>query len=195
MSGKLVGGFIVIAALIFGAVVYYYQEYGYYQPVKADGVDDVMLTSLVSEQPEPILYEDFQAVDADSSPIRYRACFTTTQSLAMMTETYETYEKPDPLNAPTWFSCFDAQKIGTALTSGQAVAFLGQENIHYGIDRVVAVFPDGHGYVWHQINHCGKVVFDGKPVPEDCPPKAGVPNESDAAVPGGTGPETQSESD
>jgi hypothetical protein len=195
MNGKLVGGFIVVAALIFGAVVYYFQEYGYYQTVKADGVDDVMLTPLVSEQPEPIIYDNFQAVDADSSPIRYRACFTTTQSLAMMTETYVTYDNADPLNAPNWFSCFDAQKIGTALVSGEAVAFLGQANIQYGIDRVVAVFPDGHGYVWHQINHCGKVVFNGKPVPEGCPPKPGAMSQSDAAAPAAAGPDAQSESD
>ena len=38
------------------------------------------------------------------------------------------------------------------------------------IDRIVAVFPDGRGYAWHQINACGEVVFDGDPAPEGCPP-------------------------
>ena len=52
---------------------------------------------------------------------------------------------------------------------GTAQAFLGQKDIHYGIDRVVAVTKDGRGYVWHQINDCGEVVFDGNPVPETCP--------------------------
>ncbi|MEM9529235.1 MAG: DUF6446 family protein [Bacteroidota bacterium] len=32
-----------------------------------------------------------------------------------------------------------------------------------------AVFQDGRGFVWHQINRCGEVVFDGQPVPDDCP--------------------------
>ncbi len=180
MSGRIVGIIVVVAALIFGAVVYYYQEYGYYEEVSATGTDDVMLTSLVSGQPEPILYADFQGIDANSSPIRYRACFTTQQSIPMLTETYEPYERAEPLVGPSWFGCFDAMAIGAALESGAALAFLGQENIHYGIDRVVAVFPDGRGYAWHQINHCGEVVFDGRPVPEGCPPKEGVPMESDA---------------
>ncbi|MDQ2093510.1 DUF6446 family protein [Rhodalgimonas zhirmunskyi] len=180
MSGKIVGIFIVVAALIFGAVVYYYQEYGYYEPVSANGTDDVVLTSLVSGAPEPILYEDFRAIDANSSPIRYRACFTTAQSIPMLTETYEPYERAEPLVGPSWFDCFDAEAIGTALERGEALAFLGQENVQYGIDRVVAIFPDGRGYAWHQINHCGEVVFDGRPVPEGCPPKEGVPMESDA---------------
>lgn len=184
MSGKLVGSFIVITALIFGAVVYYFQEYGYYEEVAATGTDDVMLTSLVSGLPEPILYEDFQAVDADSSPIRYRACFTTAQSIAMLTETYTPYEAAEPLNAPNWFDCFDAAEIGHALERGEALPFLGQQNVHYGIDRVVAIFPDGRGFAWHQINHCGEVVFDGKPVPEGCPPK---PEPSSSAT---SGPES-----
>ncbi|MDQ2092012.1 DUF6446 family protein [Marimonas arenosa] len=171
MSGKLVGSFIVATALIFGAVVYYFQVYGYYEEVAVHGAEDVMLTALVSGRPEPILYGDFKAIDGSSSPIRYRACFTVQNSIPMLTETYEAYEAAEPRNAPGWFDCFDAQEIGHALENGEALAFLGTRNVEYGIDRVIAVLPDGRGFAWHQINHCGEVVFDGKPVPEDCPPK------------------------
>ena len=173
MSGKLVGSFIVAVALIFGAVVYYYQVYGYYDEVAAHGSEDVVLTSFVSGEPEPILYKDFKAIDAISSPIRYRACFVVENSIPMLTETFEPYERPEPLVAPGWFDCVDAKEIGAALEAGDALAFLGTANIEYGIDRVVAVLPDGRGFAWHQINHCGEVVFDGKPVPADCPPKPG----------------------
>jgi hypothetical protein len=41
--------------------------------------------------------------------------------------------------------------------------------VSYGIDRIVAITEDGRGYVWHQINDCGEVVFDGEPAPENCP--------------------------
>ena len=169
MMGRFLAGVIVIAALFAGVGIYYFQVYGFYDEVAVDGVNDVQITSLATGVPETILYERFEAIDADSSPIRYRACFTTSQSLAMMTETYAPYKKPEPLNAPDWFECFDAAEIGTGLETGDAVAFMGTENIHYGIDRVIAVFPEGRGFVWHQINHCGEVVFDGQPVPEDCP--------------------------
>ena len=72
-------------------------------------------------------------------------------------------------NAPDWFDCFSSTEIGEALETGQALAFLGVENIEYGIDRVVAVLPDGRGFAWHQINRCGERVFDGDPPPEGCP--------------------------
>ncbi len=167
--GKFLAGFIVITALLAGAAMYYLQVYYYYEPVKANGFDDVQMTSLVSNLPEPVLYDNFEAIDASSSPIRYRACFTTTMSNAMLTETYISYEDADPLTAPAWFDCFDAVSLGADLEAGRALAYLGQENIQYGIDRVVAITDDGRGYVWQQINACGKVVFDGEPVPDGCP--------------------------
>jgi Family of unknown function (DUF6446) len=131
---------------------------------------EVQLTSVVSGLPEVILFENFKAIDSGSSPIRFRACFDTGLSQAMLTETYVTYAAATPLVAPGWFDCFDAEAIGTALQSGEAIAFMGVQDIAYGIDRVVAVLPDGRGYAWHQINPCGKVVFSGEAAPEGCPP-------------------------
>lgn len=169
MTGKLLAGLIVITALVAGVAMYYLQVYAYYDEVSANGTDDVMITSLSSGVPESIVYDNFQAIDSDSSPIRYRACFTTGHSQAMLTETYKPYAKAEPLVAPGWFGCFDAKELGHALENGTALAFLGQANFHYGIDRIVAVMDDGRGFVWHQINHCGEVVFNGEPVPADCP--------------------------
>ena len=169
MIGKILAGFIVFTALAAGAAMYWLQVYAYYDEVVANGTDDVQMTSLASGQPEPIIYDNFQAIDSDSSPIRYRACFTTNHSQAMLTETFQPYTKADPLVAPGWFDCFDAKELGRALENGTALAFLGQANFHYGIDRIVAVMDDGRGYVWNQINHCGEVVFNGEPAPADCP--------------------------
>ena len=160
---------IVLSALIAGAALYYLQVYAYYTEVSA--TDEVVeLTSIHTGQPVPILFDGFDAIDSDSSPLRYRACFRTGNSLGMLTESFEIYDEAVPLNAPSWFDCFDARAIGDALVGGEAVAFLGQENISYGFDRVVAVLPDGRGFVWHQINHCGEVVFDGDDAPAGCPP-------------------------
>ena len=160
---------IVVSALFAGAALYYLQVYAYYVEVTAQ-VAKVQMTSVVSGVPEPILFENYKGIDSDSSPIRYRACFDTPLSQAMLTETYQTYQGATPLVAPGWFDCFDAVTIGDAIESGQAIAFMGVENISYGIDQVVAVFPDGRGYVWHQINPCGSVVFNGDPAPAGCPP-------------------------
>lgn len=173
MIGKIMAAMIVIPALAIGLGVYYLQVYAYYDEVQVSGQDDVVLTLLATGQPEAILYDTFSAIDSTSSPIRYRACFTTQMSLALLTETYQIHDAPDPRIAPGWFDCFDAAEIGAALDEGGAVAFLGIANVEYGIDRIVAVLPDGRGFVWHQINACGEVVFDGQPAPEGCPPKPG----------------------
>ncbi|MFD1508893.1 DUF6446 family protein [Lacimonas salitolerans] len=167
--GKFLAGVIVISALAAGIGIYYLQIYAFYDEVQVSGTDDVQMTVLATGQPEPVLYEDFQAIDADSSPIRYRACFTTSMSVGMMTETYQSYPDAVPLEAPGWFDCFDAREIGAAIEAEQALTFMGTENITYGIDRVVAILPDGRGFVWHQINRCGELVFDGQTAPDDCP--------------------------
>ena len=170
MNGKLVGGFIVGTALLAGAALYYLQTYYYYEPVElAAGEAPVELTSIASGEPEAIIADGFEGTDATSSPIRYRACFTTTLSLAMLTETYEPYEGAVPRNAPAWFTCFDAEAIAEDIGAGRALVFAGQRNIEYGIDRVVAITEDGHGYVWEEVNECGDKAYDGTPLGEDCP--------------------------
>ncbi len=173
--GKILTIAIVVCALVAGGGMYYLQVYAFYDEVAADGHTDVQITSLITGMPEPVLYDDFRAIDATSSPIRYRACFTTSMNHAMLTETYVSYDKAEPLVAPGWFDCFDAKAVGAALEEGRALAFLGTENIEYGIDRIVAIHEDGRGWVWHQINRCGAIVFDGRHAPDDCPtPPASV---------------------
>jgi len=152
-AGKIFAGAIVISAIVAGAALYYLQVYAYYDEVSADAPNgEIMLTSLESSQPETILYKGFQGIDASSSPLRFRACFTTQHSQAMLSETYVTIEGAVPLNGPVWFECYNAQEIGAALETGGAIAFLGQKDIHDGVDRVIAVFPDGRGFAWHQLN-------------------------------------------
>ncbi len=159
---------MLLSAAVLGGVLYYQQVYAYYDEVQANA-DAVMLTSVSTDVPEPVVVDNFQGIDADSSPLRYRACFDVSLSLATLTESFEIIENAEPRVAPPWFDCFDAAQIGTDVQT-EAIAFMGIENIEYGIDRVVAVYPDGRGFAWHQINACGEVVFDGNRPPEDCPP-------------------------
>ena len=166
--GKVLGIMLILSGVVAGAAMYYLQVYAFYEEITASD-DDVVLTSLFSGEPEPILFDKFAGIDSDSSPIRYRACFETPTSLALMTETYVIVDEAEPLVAPGWFDCFDAEAIGADLEDGTAIAFMGTENVQYGIDRIVAVYPDGRAYAWNQINACGEVVFDGDPAPEGCP--------------------------
>ncbi|QBF32716.1 DUF6446 family protein [Thalassococcus sp. S3] len=171
MSGKIVGIVLILSGLIAGASLYYLQVYGFYDEVAETDGPDVQLVSVVSGQPEPIIYDSFEAIDADSSPIRYRACFTTTASHAMLSETYVGLDDVTPRNAPGWFDCFEAESIAAELDAGTALAFLGEKNVRYGVDRIVAITDDGRGYVWHELNDCGEKAYDGTVVGEDCPPR------------------------
>ncbi|TGD65109.1 histidine kinase [Tabrizicola sp. WMC-M-20] len=152
MNGKIAAGAIVISAALAGVAIWYLQIYAFYEPVSFTPGQEILLTTIDSGQPEPILAEGVTGIDADSSPLRFRACFTTPLSHAMLSETYVAYEGAVPLIAPGWFDCFDAMEIGTALERGEALAFLSQSNIAADIDRVVAVFPDGRAFAWHQLN-------------------------------------------
>lgn len=168
--GKFLAILLTVCALGGGALMYYQQVYAYYDEVTPNGKTDVEITPLDGSAPTPIAYADFRAIDASSSPIRYRACFSTTLSLAELSDSYQPDTKAVPLTAPGWFKCFDAKEIGQAMENGDARAFLGRNNVTYGIDRIVAIHEDGRGWVWDQINHCGELVFDGQPAPADCPP-------------------------
>jgi len=168
MNGKIVGIVILISATLAGAALYYLQVYGYYRDVAAESVD-VRLVSLSSNMPEPILAQNLKAIDADSSPIRFRACFDTPASFAMLSETYVGLEGVTPRNAPGWFECFDAAAIAQALNAGTALAFLGEKNVAFGVDRIVAITEDGRGYIWHELNDCGQKSYDGTIVGEECP--------------------------
>ncbi|MFK7881506.1 DUF6446 family protein [Roseobacter sp.] len=168
MNGKIVGSVIMISALVAGVALYYLQVYGFYQEATSE-LPEVQLVSLTSNQPETILAERIQAIDADSSPIRFRACFETSSSLAMLTETYVTLEQATPRNAPGWFDCFDAAAIADDMASGRALSFLGQKNVEFGVDRIVAITEDGRGYIWHELNDCGEKAYDGTIVGEECP--------------------------
>ena len=150
-----------------GAVLYYLQVYGYYREVPAG--DGVMLVTEGGE-PEPIPFADFRAIDADSSPIRYRACFTTTLPPGDL-ERFAAVPDVVPRNAPGWFDCFDAEAIAAELAAGTARTYLGAKNVHYGVDRIVAITDDGRGYAWQELNDCGEKAYDGTVVGEACPPR------------------------
>jgi hypothetical protein len=169
MNGKIIGGIIVFLSLIAGASMYYLQVYAYYTPAAAPA-QGVMMTTFGGSQ-QRIVANDFEGIDADSSPIRYRACFQTSHSLAMLSETFQDYPNAEPLTSPGWFGCFDAEAIAADLSAGRALAFLGEKNVHYGVDRVIVVHQDGRAFAWNQLNDCGQKAYDGSPVGEACPPR------------------------
>lgn len=151
-AGRIAVGLIVLVAALGGGFLWYTAERAFYETVAFRPGEEIRLVPLVGDQPEPIVVQGIEGIDASSSPIKFRACFTTPLSLAMLSETYRSYEGAEPLIAPSGFDCFDAAAIGQALETGEALAFLFEPEIHKGVDRVVAVFADGRAYAWHQLN-------------------------------------------
>jgi hypothetical protein len=154
-------GMLLTAAAV-GIGVWYTAETAYYQEV--------------TDVTEVIAYGDafpvtnYQGIDADTSPLKLRACFNVDWDY-WPSEEFKGIATP--LNAPRWFDCFDASQIGTDLETGAASAILSDENEPFGFSTYIAHYPDGRAYMWRQINECGKAEFAGEDLPQGCPKPEG----------------------
>jgi len=146
VNGRIPALLILGAALVAGVGVWYAQEYGFYERVDPAGV---AITVMAGGQAVPLQAGDLEAIDASSSPIRWRGCFRLDQPLPADAEPFA---GATPLIGPGWFSCFDAGRIAADLASGAAKAYLSQPEIRPDVDRVIAVYPDGRAFGWHQFN-------------------------------------------
>ncbi len=166
--GKVAVVLLLGSAVAAGVGIWYTQTYAYHDEAPAQ--DRITLTTLQAEE-AALEVIDFTAIQSASSPLGFRACFTLVQPPRGFTETYDRPTSADPTIAPSWFDCFDARQIGEDLRAREAIALMGTKNIAYGIDRIIALYPDGTGYAWHQLNNCGRKAYDGSPVGEECPPR------------------------
>lgn len=138
MSGRGVIGGLLAFALVFGVVLWYFQTRAFYEEFQADSVS-------IDGRDYPV--SGFRGIDADTSPLKQRACFT----LAGPVEA-PVAPKPVPLVAPSWFECFDAGALTADLARGAATAYLAEAESAVGVDRIVVLYPDGRGYMWRQLN-------------------------------------------
>ena len=149
--GRIATVALVLATVGAGAGVWYAQEYGFYDKIDAASPDAAVLLQ-TAEGPVKLTISDFQGIDADSSPIRWRACFRIDGALPADPTPFDGADGATPLNGPGWFDCYDAAQIGADLESGAATAVLSQSEIRPDVDRVLAIYPDGRAYGWHQFN-------------------------------------------
>ena len=158
MKGSILMGGTLLVAAAMGAGLWYSSNSAYYYEV--NGLTEVAVGDAV------LPVSDYRGIDADTSPLKMRACFTANWDVALDTTDAEGAE---PLIAPTWFNCFDAKQIAGDLQSGAATVLLALQNKPYGFDTFIARYPDGRAFMWRQINHCGEAQFSGGDRPEDCP--------------------------
>ena len=146
MNGKQAASAIVAAGVVAGAAMYWLQVYAFYNRLP----DTTVLRVVTETGQDPLSLSEFSGIDAESSPLRFRACAKLADP-AEITHA-QPAENPEPLLAPSWFSCFNAEELGEALNRGEARAYLSETEIHPGVDRVIAVYPDGRAFAWHQLN-------------------------------------------
>lgn len=147
MNGKYLVLGLAGSAVVAGVAMYYLQVHAFY-----DRLPDttVLRIQTVEGTSRPLSLADFDGIDATSSPLRFRACVRLADSLELSSA--RPAVKPEPLTAPSWFDCFDARAIALALQRGEATAYLSEPEITRGVDRIIAVFPDGRAFAWHQLN-------------------------------------------
>ena len=167
-AGRIAVVLIVLAACAAGVGLWWTQTRAFWHP---DRGAKVRLVSVGDAVAWPLEVTTVRAIRSTSSPLGFRACFTTPVPLARLRTTYATLraDQVAPTVPPPWFDCFKPDLIATGLANGQAQAFLGQSNIAFGVDRVVAIFNDGRGYAWHMLNGCGRMAYDGSIVGPACP--------------------------
>lgn len=146
MLGKFTSGSYLVTGLIgftliFGMVFWWFQQHAFLHETWAE---EVVIAGTVYK------VTDWQGVEADSSPLKLRACFVVEEEVRAPAA----YEAA-PLVGPGWFKCFNAQAISEALETEYAKAYVAARDDPYGFDRIVAVFPGGRVYMWRQLN--GKI--------------------------------------
>jgi hypothetical protein len=140
MSGKrLVSGFLVFLA-VFAAALIWFQFFAYYE--RQRGLDALPVPGA------PVPVSGYDGIDASSSPLKLRGCFRVDPAAVAG---LPAAEGATPLVAPFWFRCFDAGRLTRDLASGAATARLLAHDAPAGFDLMLAVYPDGRGYLWRQL--------------------------------------------
>jgi hypothetical protein len=89
----------------------------------------------------------WRGVTSTSSPLKMRACFVLRERFEAPPAT-----APEPLVAPGWFKCFNAEFIAENLANQYGKAYVAAYDDPPGFDRIIAVFPGGNSYMWRQLS-------------------------------------------
>ena len=147
-SGRRVAIAIIAITAGFAGALWYAQTRAYFETLDRA---DLVVTTPAGDQ-VALAHTGFEGIDAASSPLRFRGCFTLDAAGLARVAAAAPHPDPTPLIAPDWFACFDAETLTRDLAGGAARAVMSVHEIQRGIDRVIAAYPDGRGYAWHQLN-------------------------------------------
>lgn len=149
MNGKIPALVLILSAGAAGLGVWYTQTRAYYTVTESpDGAGAGVTVALRDGRVVPLEVTNYRQIDATSAPHRWRACF----DVAEMPAGAMPFDDAPVLNGPGWFGCFNAAQLAEDLAAGRAHAYLSAAEIRPDVDRVIAVYPDGHAVGWHILN-------------------------------------------
>jgi hypothetical protein len=140
MRGRVLVLWFLGFVVVFAAALVYFQFFAFYDRVA--GVRSLTVAGDV------VPVAGYDGIDASSSPLKLRGCFTLDPALLAG---LEPAQDATPLTAPPWFGCFDAGRLTEDLASGGASAYAAARDAPEGFDVMLAVYPDGRGYIWRQL--------------------------------------------
>ena len=79
-SGRLVVIAIVLVTAVFAGAQWWFQTRAYYEPIESAD----LLVTLADGSTEALAIDGFSGIDADTSPLRFRGCFTVADPAALV---------------------------------------------------------------------------------------------------------------
>ena len=143
MNGRSLIFVFTAFLIVFTILLFYFQNFAYYERLEAK--NKLLIAKKIVE------VTNYNGIDASSSGLKLRECFRISD-VYFDNSNLTIYQNPTPLNAPFWFECFNAEAISKDLNANKAVAFLSKKEEFDGIDKVIALYPDGTGFQWRQLN-------------------------------------------
>lgn len=141
MSGRLLVLLFLGFLAVFAAGLVWTQFFAFYQ--RRQDIDGLAVPG------GTVPVAGYDGIDAATSPLKLRGCFRIDPAaVAGLPPAPEA----TPLTAPFWFRCFDAGRLTRDLAAGAARAYALGRNEPDGFDVMLAVYPDGRGYLWRQLN-------------------------------------------
>lgn len=141
MKGRTLMIALLAFTALFAVALVWFQLFAFYE--RASGIGALPVAGAT------VPVSGYEGIDATSSPLKLRGCFRADpEAFAAAPPAPEA----EPLTAPFWFRCFDARAIAEDLAAGRATAHALETDRPEGFDLIVALYPDGRGYLWRQLN-------------------------------------------
>ncbi len=124
---------------VFAVALWWFQTRAWYET--EDGLAEIAVAGM------RVPVSDYRGITGPS-PLKLRGCFRVDPARIIA----PLAEDATPLVAPGWFDCFDAGALTGDIAAGRAVAYLAAANDPKDYETILALYPDGRGYLWRQLN-------------------------------------------